>query len=393
MSAQAKSKIVIQYLLLLLFVIGTSYLVSNNWVQKSEEIPEQQKLIILENMTISEFSEANKLKEEVVVKTFELKTNSDFSKKINSFEYTDEQLTIKIDKTLSIEAEHGSKNWQKILVKFVLWIAFMVVVFILIKKGNTTPNQRKLLYLLSTIVFGIVLGADPSAMGTIKDAVVLFADKGVIFPPRMIALTVFLLMVVFGNKLFCGWGCQLGSLQDLIFRLNRSKKDRKGILKQFKMPFVFSNGFRILFFVAFTAIAFGWGIDIFEFMDPFKIFKPAKIELFGWIFLGAILLGSLFVYRPWCTLFCPFGLFGWFFEKLSFFKIKVNYDSCEGCNSCARACPTTAMDAILKQEKVIPDCFSCGTCMDTCPTKSISFGRGKREQPPEGKFDTKVKII
>jgi ferredoxin len=44
------------------------------------------------------------------------------------------------------------------------------------------------------------------------------------------------------------------------------------------------------------------------------------------------------------------------------------------------------MGAILKQNKVIPDCFSCGVCLEACPTGSISFSAGKREKPPEDKF-------
>ena len=50
----------------------------------------------------------------------------------------------------------------------------------------------------------------------------------------------------------------------------------------------------------------------------------------------------------------------------------------------------TVKDAILKQDRIIPDCFSCRTCMETCPAEAISFGRGKRQKPPAGKFDKAV---
>jgi len=50
----------------------------------------------------------------------------------------------------------------------------------------------------------------------------------------------------------------------------------------------------------------------------------------------------------------------------------------------------TVKDAILKQDRIIPDCFSCGTCMETCPVNAISFERGKRQKPPAGKFDKEV---
>ncbi|MBT7888094.1 MAG: 4Fe-4S binding protein [Deltaproteobacteria bacterium] len=385
--ATSKTGVLLQYLAILVIVIGSSFLVSTSWVQKKEVIPERQTLTIQKSMTLSEFASVNQLDEKIIRKVFELKSKNELSRTVGSFGFDDDRITTGIDKAKAIEAEHGSKNWQKILTKFVLWIVFLVIVFFLVKKVATSPNQRKLLYLISTAIFGVVLGADPSAMGTVKDAVALFAEKGVIFPPRMIALTLFLIMVVVANKLFCGWGCQFGALQELIFRINRSKKDRRGIFKQYKLPFVFTNSFRILFFSAFCIIAFVWAIDIYEYIDPFKIFKPGMIALSGWVFMAAILLSALFVYRPWCSLFCPFGLVGWLFEKLSVFKIKVNYDTCIACESCARSCPSTAMESILKREKTIVDCYSCSTCLDACPTGSISFSTGKRDLPPTGKYD------
>ncbi len=112
------------------------------------------------------------------------------------------------------------------------------------------------------------------------------------------------------------------------------------------------------------------------------------LGVYGAVFTGAILILSLFTYRPWCMFFfCPFGLVGWLVEKVSIFNIKVDYDSCIACNKCSKECPSTVMDAILKQDKaVIPDCFSCGICVEVCPTDSVSFKSGKRSKVPEGKF-------
>jgi formate hydrogenlyase subunit 6/NADH:ubiquinone oxidoreductase subunit I len=48
--------------------------------------------------------------------------------------------------------------------------------------------------------------------------------------------------------------------------------------------------------------------------------------------------------------------------------------------------PSEAMEAILKQNRVTPDCFSCGSCVNACPTKSIEFNKGKRTPIPKGEF-------
>ena len=72
---------------------------------------------------------------------------------------------------------------------------------------------------------------------------------------------------------------------------------------------------------------------------------------------------------------------GWLGEKISIFKIKVDYENCPKCDACVKVCPSTAMDAILYRDKVIPDCYACGACMDICPTDAIQFGTGHRERP------------
>jgi polyferredoxin len=223
-------------------------------------------------------------------------------------------------------------------------------------------------------------------MGTVKDAIALFGKSGAVFPPRMIALTIFLLMVFTANKFICSWGCQFGAFQDFIFRLNRDGKDRKGIIRQVKPPFVLTNAVRIAFFAAFILAAFLWGADLIEPVDPFRTFAPAKLALLGILSVALLSVLSLLIYRPWCHFFCPFGLVGWVIEKKSWFKINVNYETCIACEACAQACPSTVMNTILKQEHVTADCFSCGTCIETCPTQSIRFESGRRNKPPEGKF-------
>jgi polyferredoxin len=207
----------------------------------------------------------------------------------------------------------------------------------------------------------------------------------------MIAFTVFMIMVIAANKFICSWGCQFGTLQDFVFRLNRNRRDTGALTSQYKIPFIVSNTVRVLFLLLFTAAAFIWSIDLFHNIDPFKIFKPSVLSPIGIAFIASILILSLFIYRPWCHFFCPFGLAGWVGEKISLFKIKVDYNTCIECNACSKACPSYVMDAILKRDKIIPDCYSCSTCINVCPTGSISFTPGKRPVPPAGKFEKNKK--
>ncbi len=377
----------------LIFLIATvvvlSFFSSATWGGKPEKISPLSKLERAPGMTVREFAARNGLTEIVARKIFKIKEEKNLLEKVETFGLSESELLKKTNKALSISQEYETKNWYKIPLKFALWVSFLVLVFFLFKKNQLSGKTRIILYLAAVTLFGVIFGSDPSPMGTVKDAVVLYGKSGAVFPPRMIALTVFIILTIIANKFICSWGCQFGTLQDLIFRINRDKKDVKGFTRQIKIPFYISNGFRIFFFVVFSLVAVFYAYDIVEIVDPFKIFNPSMLGLTGVMFLTGIAGASLFIYRPWCHLFCPFGLLSWIFEKMSIFKIQVNYDTCIACGKCEKACPTYVMNAILKREKLIPDCFSCGTCINVCPTGSISLIAGTRKRPPAGKFKNK----
>ncbi len=360
------------------------------WGGKPEKAPAAKKLIIDQEMTLKEFGKENNIQNIVLKRVFKLTSPKELSKKLASFNMSEKELQQKISGSLAIESEKAVKNWQKILIKFFVWFLYLSFFFILTRKKRVKTGLRIVLYATGVFIFGIILGAEPSPMGTVKDAIFLYSSHRVIFLPRLIAFSVFILFVFIANKAICAWGCQFGLLQDFIFRLNRDKKTMNGkFLKQFKPSFALSNSIRIAFFVIFTLIAILWSLDIIEKIDPFKIFNPGSLTITAIVFIGGILILSLFTYRPWCTFFCPFGLVGWLVEKISIFKIKVNYDKCISCKLCEKSCPSHAMSAILYGKKNIPDCFSCSSCIEVCPTDAIDFSLGKRTKPPKDKFKNK----
>ena len=283
-------KVIIQFVVVVAAVVGLSLVSSRLWGGKGEGQIEAKPLILEEGMTVAQFGRRNELPPKLVKKLFGLQSPQDRGKSVAAFGMSDDQVRTKTRGLLALRAEHGSKNWGKILLKFGLWLAFLAAVLVLMLRQQVTAANRRWLLLAAVALFGVALGADPSPMGTVKDAVVLYGSRGVIFPPRLIAFGVFLLLVVVANKFICTWGCQLGTLQDGIFRLNRDKQDRKGRFGQFKVPFVISNAVRIVFFVALTAAAFIWATDIVEGIDPFKVFKPQVLGLAGGAFVGAILI-------------------------------------------------------------------------------------------------------
>ena len=372
-------KVWLTFTALMVLVVVSSWLMSGLWGGKEEKIARPQQLVFTPGETINSFMEGNKIPAAVMTKALGKTSLGDqgvpLAGLLASRSLSNEQLQTKLQKASALVSEDAGKDWQKILPKFALWASFLFVAFRALSKGQFNRKTRKGYYLGAVVLFGIAFGSDPSPMGTVKDAIVLFAKEGVVFPPRIIALTAFLLTVLLANKAICAWGCQFGVLQDLIHRLNRNNADTAGILKQYKLPFIISNGVRVAFFLTFTVVALIAGKDLVEYVDPFKTFNPAHLAITGASTTAILLVASLFIYRPWCHFFCPFGLVSWLLERFSLNKIRVNENACTLCGSCERACPSDVMGAILNKKKVIPDCFSCGTCTEVCPTKAISFGR------------------
>lgn len=205
----------------------------------------------------------------------------------------------------ALAGERTSKNWRMIIAKFVLWAVFLTVGYALLRRRLITPRVRLVLLASSVAIFGIVFGPSQSPMGTVKDAVALYGRDQVVFLPRLIAFGLFLLGVLLANKFICGWGCQFGVLQDLLFRLNRDRLDRRGVVTQAKPPFVVSNAVRAAFLLIFVIAALAWATDLIEPIDPFKTYDPGSIGLLSGTLLGLLLAASVFVYRPWCHFLCP----------------------------------------------------------------------------------------
>ncbi len=382
----SKTGVILSFLATVSLILVLSFFVTQIFGGHSEKAPVPKSVSVASTMTIAEISAINHLNPETVKEALNVKDSSDLSITLKELSISEKDANDLIIKELNFEGEEASKNAVLIGTKFILWAVLMALAFMLLRRGKITPTVRKYLLFASFIIFGVILGPEPNSMSTVKDIVSAYAIKGIFFPPRLVALLVFLLVVFLANKFICAWACQFGTLQDFIFRLNRNSNDKTGVFKQYKLPFAVSNTIRVVFFSVFIVIAFIWSLDIIEPINPFNIYNPAVLTIIGIVFIAVILIGSLFIYRPWCHLFCPFGLVGWMVEKFSFYKIKVNYNTCIDCGECSKACPSEVMEAILQQHKITPDCFSCGSCITACPTKSIEFNKGPRTPIPYGKF-------
>ena len=173
--------------------------------------------------------------------------------------------------------------------------------------------------------------------------------------------------LLFGS-FFCGWLCPLGSIQEWIGKIGKklwpklynrvsgTKADRiLGYLRYGVLIFVLVQTTRMVSLV-------------FRSIDPYYAlfhFWTGDVALTAFGVLAMVLVGSLFVHRPWCRWLCPFGAVLGLVQKLSPWKIRKGEDSCTACGLCSRACPM-GIDVAKKEAVTDARCNRCGECLSKC---------------------------
>jgi len=249
--------------------------------------------------------------------------------------------------------------------KYFLYLVVTISVIILLRMRKVSDLLRITSLLIIFVIFGILIDIHPSPLCAFTKAFTRYQMKGFIPPPMIIMAGAIILFTILGNKIFCGWICPLGCLQEVIFKIS-------AFIKKSKFPFIITNSIRFSLLAIFLVFIFSFRINIYNFFNPFELFHW---QFYSYILIvtSIVILTSLFYYRPFCQFLCPAGLITWPFEHLSLFKIRKNTDKCTNCNKCIKESPCTAINSIMQDHKIIPDCFACGKCIESCPEDALSF--------------------
>lgn len=263
---------------------------------------------------------------------------------------------------------------------YFLWAIWLTFILVVIMSRKKIKRFRIPVLLLAIILFGILLRANPNPMQSVVKLFKIFngTQQGAIV--IIFSFIFFSLFSVLGAKLVCGWGCPLGALQEVIFNIPIYKKKFK-----YQLPFWISLSVRLIFFVLFFMLLFGIGLGVSNYVlyhdvNYFNIFDLRRLTLFGILTLPILILSSLYLYRPFCQLICPFGLYAWLLENFAVNKITINEDKCKNCKECVNSCPTQAMKGIYEKRRAyfLPDCWACGKCIEVCPIDAIKYWQNKK---------------
>lgn len=238
-------------------------------------------------------------------------------------------------------------------------IATLVIV-ILLRKDRFSRRKGYIFLVVSTL-FGFLVFAPmlPLQLQTILMGNVKQIEAPL--PLAIVVLVVFIVLAFAFGRSFCGHVCPIGTVQELIYLLpsKKLKISNKAI----------TIAFRIIFSIAFVILAVAFSIGLLKYLGVKEFFYLDTASVFFWGFL-AIMVISIFLYRPFCRLACPYGVFLSLAVIKGRFKLRRN-ENCINCKKCIEACPTNEVGwTDLKQE-----CYMCYRCKEICPVDGMEYTR------------------
>jgi NAD-dependent dihydropyrimidine dehydrogenase PreA subunit len=143
-----------------------------------------------------------------------------------------------------------------------------------------------------------------------------------------------LVFTLFFGRTFCAAVCPLGAVQELV------------AVRPVKVPAWLEHALGLLAYVylglAVLYAATGTAFVICEY-DPFVAFFRRSGTINMLILGGAFLLAGVFIGRPYCRYFCPYGVILRWLSRLSKYHVRIPPDECIKCRLCEDACPYGAI--------------------------------------------------
>jgi len=245
------------------------------------------------------------------------------------------------------------------LLKLLLLLAFGASAVTIIAWGRF--GMRRYVLLASVAVLGFAIGGVLCPISAVQN---IFVKAGTGY------LLLFLVPVVLSiliGRAYCGYVCPFGALQELLhirrwaLRIPNRWIDRIGWAKWLLLAYLVIR-------IAVT------GEVVWSGTTPFKAFftvggTPLTLGL-----SGLFVVVSVFVYRPFCRLFCPLGALLSVVSRLRVFRIRSDRN-CVSCRVCDAVCPVGAADSGTMNSG---ECLLCGACVRSCPAEDLDLRMPRR---------------
>ncbi len=223
--------------------------------------------------------------------------------------------------------------------------------------------------------------------------------------------------IIFG-RVFCGWACPLGTLNNLIGSVRKKAAAHRGrdwyrvkyfiligilssavftlqpvgimdplslVIRSFSVSVypLFNYSVRAVFDTLFSSNPLGIAVVT----EPlYSVLKKTVLTFEQSFYNQNVLIGLIFIVilglnliekRFWCKYLCPLGAFLGLLSRFSFLKRSVS-EGCTECGACATVCQGNAAPD-QKEKWKETECLYCWNCDDICPQNAVSFGFSKKK--------------
>lgn len=187
------------------------------------------------------------------------------------------------------------------------------------------------------------------------------------------------------GRVFCGWTCPMGTLQDLLGRVPKLRALRR---PRFGRVGRWLKGLKYLM-LAVTVAAFylvnerfavpvrghsNWSLDAVR-VSWLTYDTASRVRV---VILVAGVVLALGLTRVWCRYLCPLGALLTIGNRISLLRLGRNMQRCSHCGKYPRECRTYTTPGTA-------DCVICGDCIEGCARGAIGFrtARSARTRPGE----------
>jgi polyferredoxin len=205
------------------------------------------------------------------------------------------------------------------------------------------------------------------------------ASEGVI-TGGLIVFTLLFLSSLFFGRLWCGWLCPAGGLQEIYAHINNKNISINKLNWLKYLMFIL-----IIFVPLISAIRSAGGLTTIDFFynthHGISIEQPGAYTIFlaqiTFITAFSLLAGR----RGFCRYFCPIAVIMIITRTIRnlirwpALHLAADATLCTNCRKCSKSCPTGLDVNIMVQEDRMEnvECIFCFACVDICPKKAIRY--------------------